>query len=104
MFVCQWHLDVPFGKQAEAVRVMTAWGKEKFASSEFRRAKSARLLVGHIGSSPSHVVDEYVFDTVADFEAALQGMGAPQFRAHAEALAPFIVPGSQRREVLRVVS
>lgn len=104
MFVCQWHLDIPFGKQAEAVRVMTAWGKEKFASSEFRRAKSARLLVGHIGSSPSHVVDEYVFETIVDFEAALQGMSAPQFRAHAEALAPFIVPGSQRWEVLRVVS
>jgi len=21
MFVCQWHLDIPFGKQAEAVRI-----------------------------------------------------------------------------------
>ena len=104
MFVGQWHLDIPFGKQAEAIRLMAAWGKEKFASSEFRRAKSAHLLVGHIGPSPSHIVDEYVFDTVADFEAALQGMSAPQFRAHAEALAPFFIPGSQRWDVLRVVS
>lgn len=104
MFICQWHLDVPFGKQAEAVRVMTAWGKEKFASSEFRRAKSTRLLVGHVGLSPSHVVDEYEFETLADFEAALAGMSAPQFRAHAKALAPLIIPGSQRWEVLRVVS
>lgn len=103
MFVCQWHLDTPFGKQGQAVAIMKAWGLEKFASSEFRRARSSRLLVGHIGSSPSHIVDEYVFETLADFEAAMQGMAQPQFKAHAEALAPFIVPGSQRWEVLRVV-
>ena len=56
------------------------------------------------GKGGAEVEGVPVFDTVADFEAALQGMSAPQFRAHAEALAPFIVPGSQRWEVLRVVS
>jgi hypothetical protein len=104
MFICQWHLDTPFGKQGQALRVMTAWGKEKFASSEFRRAKAARVLVGHVGGSPSHIIDEYTFETLADFEAALHGMSQPQFKAHADALAPFIVPGSQRWEVWRVVS
>jgi hypothetical protein len=103
MYVCQWHLDVPYGRQGEAVRVMKAWGKEKFASSEFRRAKSARLLAGHLGDSASHIVDEYVFETLADFEAALAGMTAPQFKPHSDALAPFIVPGSQRWIVYRVI-
>jgi len=28
MLVCQWHLDIIYGKQAEAVRVMRAWGVE----------------------------------------------------------------------------
>jgi hypothetical protein len=36
MFVCQWHLDVPYGKQGEGLAAMRAWGAEKFASSEFR--------------------------------------------------------------------
>jgi hypothetical protein len=36
MIVCQWHLDVLYGKQAEAVKIMRAWGAEKFASSDFR--------------------------------------------------------------------
>ena len=31
MLVRQRHLDVPYGKQAEAVSVMRAWGAEKFA-------------------------------------------------------------------------
>jgi hypothetical protein len=87
MFVCQWHLDIPYGKQGEAVAVMRAWGAEKFASSEFKRARGA----------------EYEFDTLADFEAALAGMSAPQFRPHSDALAPFIVPGSQYWVVYRVI-
>jgi hypothetical protein len=103
MFVCQWHLDTPYGKQAEAVAVMRAWGAEKFASSEFRRARGARLLCGMLGPSASHIVDEYEFETLADFEAALAGMSAPQFKRHSDALAPFIVPASQHWVVYRVL-
>ena len=103
MFVCQWHLDVPYGTQGEALAVMRAWGAEKFASSEFRRAKGARLLCGVLGPSASHIVDEYEFETLADFEAALGGMAASQFKPHSDALAPFIVPGSQHWVVYRVL-
>jgi hypothetical protein len=103
MLICQWHLDIVYGKQAEAIRVMRAWGAEKFASSEFSRARGARLLAGLVGESASHVIDEYLFESLADFEAALAGMAAPQFRAHSDALAPFIVPGSQRWIVYRVL-
>ena len=103
MLVCQWHLDVAYGKQADAIRVMRAWGAEKFASSEFRRAKTTRLMAGLVGPSASHLVDEYWFESLADFEAALAGMAAPQFKAHSDALAPFIVPGSQHWVIYRVL-
>jgi hypothetical protein len=49
------------------------------------------------------VIDEYSFESLADFEAALAGMAALQFRAHSDALAPFIVPGSQHWVVYRVL-
>jgi hypothetical protein len=103
MLVCQWHLDIVYGKQTDAVRVMRAWGAEKFASSEFRRARGSRLLAGFVGDSASHIIDEYLFESLADFEAALTGMAAPQFRAHSDALAPFVVPGSQRWVVYRIL-
>jgi hypothetical protein len=103
MYVCQWHLDLKYGTQAEALKAMQAWGAEKMRSSEFRRVKAVRLLVGHVGPSASHVVDEYVFESLADFEAALAGMAQPQFKAHSEALAPYVVPGSQHWEILRIV-
>jgi hypothetical protein len=39
-------------------------------------------------------MDEYTFESLADFEAALASMAAPPFQAHSDALAPLIVPGS----------
>jgi len=33
MLVCQWHLDLVYGKQADALRVMRAWGAEKFGDA-----------------------------------------------------------------------
>lgn len=103
MLICQWHLDIVYGKQAAALEAMRAWGTEKFTSSEFRRATGARLLAGLIGPSASHIVDEYSFDSLADFEAALAGMSAPQFKRHSDALAPYVVPGSQHWVVYRVL-
>lgn len=103
MLICQWHLDILYGKQGEAVKVMRAWGAEKFASSEFRLARGARLSAGLVGASASHLVDEYWFDSLADFEAALAGMAAPRFKAHSDALSPFVVPGSQHWVIYRVL-
>src|SRR5262249_6580951 len=102
MVVCQWSLDILYGKQREALAAMKAWGEEKFKSSGFRKSRN-RVMVGYIGESASHVVDEYTFDSLADFEMALADMGQPQFKRHSEALAPFIVPGSQKWTVYRVV-
>ena len=103
MYICQWHLDILYGKQGEALKVMRAWGEQKFKSSEFKRAKSARLLAGFVGPSASHIIDEYEFENISDFELALSSMKQPEFKAHSEALAPFIVPGSQHWEILRVL-
>ncbi len=103
MLICQWHLDVVFGKQGEALSIMREWGKEKFASSDFKKASGARMMVGHVGDSPSHVVDEYYFESLADFESALAGMNLPQFKKYSDALASFIVPGSQHWKVYRVI-
>ena len=103
MLVCQWHLDVPYGKQSEALRAIAAWGKEKFASSGFSKAKGGRVMVGAIGASAAHIVDEYLFESLADFEAALKDMNAERFRKLSDQLAPYVVAGSQKWVVWRVI-
>ena len=102
MYSCQWSLQIVYGKQRLALDAMKAWGEEKFRSSNFKKSKN-RVMTGLIGESPSLVVDEYLFESLADFEQALADMGQPQFRQHSEALAPFVVPGSQKWTVYRVV-
>jgi hypothetical protein len=103
MIVCQWHLDLVYGKQAKALEIMKRWAKDKFVHSEFKKASGARLLVGVVGKSASHVCDEYYFNSLADFESALKGMSEERFRKHSNALAPYIVSGSQHWEIYRVV-
>ena len=103
MYICQWHLDIKFGKLGEALEIMRKWGAEKFKSSEFKRAKGAKMMVGYLGESPSHVCDEYYFESVSDFEAAIASVGQPQFKQYSDAIAPLIVDGSQIWKVYREV-
>lgn len=101
-FVCQWSLELVYGKQKVALDIMKAWGEEKFRSSNFRVSQN-RVMNGYIGSSPSFIIDEYVFETLDDFEKALADMSQPQFRQFSEALAPYIVPGSQKWNIFKII-
>ena len=103
MYICQWHIDVPYGKQGDAVEIMRAWSKDMFVSSGFRRARSNRIMVGHVGKSASHVVVEFEMESLAEWEDGLSEMAGPVFRAHSDRLAPLIVAGSQRWEIYRVM-
>ena len=103
MYVCQWHIDIPFGKQSEVVQIMKDWLKDSTTGSEFKRAVNHRSLVGHVGKSASHLLVEHTFESLADFEIALTGMGSGPFKQHAEKLAPYVVPGSQHWEILRIL-
>ncbi len=102
MYICQWSLEIVFGKQKEALDIMRAWGAEKFRSSRFQKSTN-RVSVGHIGASPSLILDEYVFENLEDFTVALGEMGQPQFKQYSDAIAPLIVPGTQQWKVFRVI-
>ena len=102
MFLCQWSLDIQYGKQKQALDIIKAWGEEKMRSSGFKKSKSGRVYVGFIGESAAHVVDEYVFDSLDEFEKALADMGQPQFQQHSKALAECIIPGSQKWKIFKI--
>lgn len=101
-FICQWSLDIVYGKQKEAIDILKKWGEEKFRSSNFKLSEN-RQMNGYIGESPSHIIDEYIFDSLNDFERALADMTQPQFKQYSDALAPYIVPGSQKWTVFKMI-
>ena len=103
MFLCQWELDIVFGKQKDALNIIKAWGAEKMKSSRFNLSTGGRVYIGFVGSSAAHIVDEYVFKNLDDFEKALSDMGKPEFKQFAEAIAPILIPGTQKWTIYRIV-
>ncbi len=102
MFLCQWSLDIVFGKQAEALKIIKQWGAEKMRSSGFSKSTANRIYTGYIGDSAAHIVDEYVFEKLDDFESALADMGQPQFKTFAEQISTIIIPGSQKWRIFKI--
>jgi hypothetical protein len=103
MYICQWSLEVVFGKQKQALDIMKEWGAEKFRSSQFKKSTN-RVYVGHIGESPSLIIDEYQFENLEDFTVALTEMGQSQFKQFSDAMAPLVVPATQKWKVFRVIT
>jgi hypothetical protein len=103
MYACQWTIEIQYGRKKEALAIIRSWGAEKFRSSAFKRSTN-RIYSGFIGASSSCIVDEYVFQNLADFEEALADMGQPQFQAFSDALAPLVVPGTQKWTIFRIQS
>lgn len=101
-FICQWSLEIVFGKQKPAVEIMKKWAEEKFRSSNFKVSKS-RMMNGYIGKSASLIIDEYEFDSLGDFEKALSDMSQPQFKQFSDALALYVVPGSQKWTIYKLI-
>lgn len=102
-YVCQWSLEIVYGKQKQALEIIKAWGKEKYKSSNFKVSEN-RVMSGFIGESPSLIIDEYIFETLEDFETALSDMSQPQFRQYSDALAPYVVPGSQKWKIFSIIT
>ncbi len=103
MFLCQWSLDIVFGRQGEALKIISEWGAQKMKSSQFSRSTGNRVYVGYIGESAAHIVDEYVFESLEDFQLALADMGKPEFKKFAEAIAPLLVPATQKWHIYRII-
>lgn len=73
-------------------------------SSNFKKSRHNRVYVGYIGESAAHLIDEYVFDSIDDFEKALADISKTQFQHFAKSLAELIIHGTQRCIIHRIVS
>jgi hypothetical protein len=103
MFACQWHFDIPFGKQKEVLDLMKKWDAEMVKDPAAPKSRGQRTAVGHIGLSPSHVINEYLVDSVADWEKYMSLVATGRFKGFSDEMAKYITPGSQHWVILRVL-
>ena len=96
--IARFSFDVPFGKKADLLKLNKKWqGLEKEIG--FPKAET---LIGSIGAPESRVEINYRFDNIAALEAVWNKLNDPRMPDYQKDMAPFIVPGSHRWEVLRV--
>ncbi len=96
--VARYSVDVPFGKKGAFFEVSKKWealGKEL-------GFPEPQVLVGSIGTPESRVEFNHTFENLAALEAVWAKLNNPKMAAYQSELAPFVVPGSHRWEILRV--
>ena len=97
--IARFSFDVPFGKKEELFR-LEAKHREHQSKAGFPKAET---LVGSIGAAESRVESNYRFENLAALEAAFTKLAQePRMAEFQREMAPYIIPGSHRWEILRV--
>jgi len=97
--IARFSFDVPFGRKQELFQLHDKWEK---LERELGFPK-AETLVGSIGTPESRVEINYRFENLASLEAVFAKVaGEPRMAQYQKDMAPLIVPGTHRWEVLRL--
>jgi hypothetical protein len=96
--IARYSFDVPFGKKADLTRVMKKW---EAMGQELGFGKP-QVLIGSIGAPESRVELNHTYPSLAALEAVWAKLNDPRMVEYQKDMAPFVVPGSHRWEILRV--
>ena len=96
--IARFSFDVHFGKKTEFLKL-----SKKFEQLERDMGfPKAQMLIGSIGAPESRVEINYRFDNIAALENVWNKLNDPRMPEYQKEMAPFIVPGSHRWDVLRI--
>jgi hypothetical protein len=96
--IARFSFDVPFGKKPELMKLNKKW---ETMERELGFPKP-QMLVGSIGLPESRVEINYTIASMSALEAVWAKLNDPRMAEYQKEMAPFIVPGSHRWEILRV--
>jgi hypothetical protein len=96
--IARYSFDVPFGKKADLFAHTKKW---ESLERELGFPKP-EILIGSIGAPESRVEFNHRFDSLAALEAVWAKLNNPRMAEFQKEMAPLIVPGSHRWDVLRI--
>lgn len=103
MMVARWSIDARFGYKAQVVDAMQRWMKE-IGSQIGWTEENTRLLTGSIGAREATVQSEILVRDLAELNAAWDKLATIEaHRQWSKDLEPFVVSGTPRWEVFRLV-
>ncbi len=103
MMIARWRIDARFGHKQQVIDSLKQWMNEVGSQIGWTPGK-VRLLTGSVGARESTVVSEIQVESMAELDASFAKLAT--IEAHKEwgrKLEPYIVSGSPRWEVFRVL-
>jgi hypothetical protein len=103
MMIARWQIDARFGHKQTVIDKLQNWASN-IAPQVGWTADKSRLLTGSIGAREATVVHEWTVADLAELEQAWSALG--KINAHKEwskELEPYVVSGSSRWEVFRIL-
>jgi hypothetical protein len=103
MMIARWRIDARFGHKQQALDLLKKWAREIAPQIGWTGGK-IRLTTGSIGALESTIESEVLVKDLAELNAAWDKLaGIPAHTSWGRELEPFIVSGTSRWEVLRVL-
>ena len=103
MMIARWHIDARFGQKQKVIEALQAWNND-IGKQIGWAADKLRITTGSVGAAESTVELEISIRDLAELGEAWDRLGA--IEAHkqwSKDVEPYVVSGSTRWEVLRVV-
>jgi hypothetical protein len=102
MMVAKWQIDARFGQKQKVIEKLKEWSSQIAPQVGLHRG---RILTGSIGALEATVVHEWeVADLVELHRAWTELANIPAHAQWSKDLEPFVVSGTARWEIFRVVS
>ena len=103
MMVARWSIDAKFGYKQNVLDLMQRWLRE-IGPQAGLTADKLRLLTGSIGAREATIQSEHVVKDLAELNQVWDKLATiPAHRQWSKDLEPFVVSGSNRWEIYRLI-
>ena len=103
MIVARWHIDARFGHKQTVIDSLKSWARD-IARQIGWTSDKVRIATGSIGALESTVEVDVLAQSLAELDASWNKLGAiPAHKEWSKQLEPFIVSGTPRWEIFRIV-
>lgn len=101
MLIARWQIDARFGHKQEVIERLQAWAREIAPQAGL---VTGRLLTGSIGALEATVVHDWEVGDLGELDRAWARLASiPAHAQWGKELEPFVVSGTARWEIYRVV-
>lgn len=103
MMIARWHIDARFGHKQFVIDSLKKWAQE-IASQIGWPKDRLRVATGSIGALESTVEVDVLVGDLSELDAAWNKLGSiPAHKEWSKQIEPYIVSGTPRWEILRIV-